>query len=212
MEIWFFRLGLLFITTGSLCLTGCGEANGRATPKGFPEKKPAENLPTVENQNYANWTLFPAGTMVKKVKMTKNPQDWVKETTTTRLLEKTPEKVVVETQVTVERPNYPTQVNPATKNEIIATFRVPKGMTAEQIQAPSLKARNTGTEEVDVLGKKEKAVAFTWEDGTESGPMVIKAWFAETVPGRLVRQEMTVEQKGFKAVEEIVELSIPMEK
>lgn len=194
----------------ALILTGCGDSGSRNRTQGFPAKPAiAESLPTAENRNYANWTLFPVGTSVKKVKLTKNPQDWVKETTTTRLLEKTPAKVVIETQVTVERPNYETQVNPGMKIEIFATFQVPNGLTAEQILAPSLKAKKTGEEEITILDKKEKASVYTWEDGTESGPMKNKAWYCETIPGRLVKQEMVVEQKGFNAKEDIVEITIP---
>ena len=60
-----------------------------------------------------------------------------------------------------------------------------------------------------MLNKSCQATVFIWEDGTESGPMVNKAWYVDTIPGRIARQEMQVEQKGFSALEEVVAIVIP---
>jgi len=52
---------------------------------------------------------------------------------------------------------------------------------------------------------------FTWLDGTESGPMEIKAWYVDTLPGRIARQTMRVAEKEFESLEEITSISIPRE-
>ncbi len=201
--------GWVIVTT---LAAGCGsnKTAGEDKPQGFPAAQAStEELPTAVNLNYANWKQFPEGTVVTRVKTTKNAQDWVKETTTLKLLHCSSEKVMVESQVTVERPNYETKINPGATIEFPASFKLPKGLTSEQIQAPSLRAKNAGVEKLQVLNKSCQATVFIWEDGTESGPMVNKAWYVDTIPGRIARQEMQVEQKGFSALEEVVAIVIP---
>lgn len=215
MERFYTEMHWRFLASGLVAAVTLGCGNGKPSsekPQGFPTEKPStDNLPTADNLNFKNWSRFPVGTTVTWVKNTKNDKDWVKETTIRKLVEKTADKVVVEWQVTVERPNYETKVNPPNRSEILATFRVPAGMNAEQLQAPSLKAKRTGEDLVTVLGKTHKAEVFTWQDGTESGPMEIKAWYVDTIPGRVARQTMKVGQKEFESQEEITGISIPME-
>ena len=74
--------GWVIVTT---LAAGCGsnKTAGEDKPQGFPAAQAStEELPTAVNLNYANWKQFPEGTVVTRVKTTKNAQDWVKETTT----------------------------------------------------------------------------------------------------------------------------------
>jgi len=215
MERFYSDLQWRFLASGLVAAATLGCGNGKPSsknPQGFPTEKPStDNLPIADNLNFKNWSRFPVGTTVTWVKRTTNAKDWVKETTVRKLVEKTADKVVVEWQVTVERPNYETRVNPPNRTEFPATFRVPAGMNAEQLQAPSLKAKKVGEDLVTVLDKTHQAEVFTWQDGTESGPMEIKAWYVDTLPGRIARQTMRVAEKEFESLEEITSISIPRE-
>jgi hypothetical protein len=215
MERFYSEMHWRFLASGLIAAATLGCGNGKPSsekPQGFPTERPStDNLPTAENLNFKNWSQFPVGTTATWVKNTKNEKDWVKETTVRKLVEKSANTVVVEWQVTVERPNYETKVNSPNRTEIPATFRVPPSMTAQQLQAPSLKAKKAGEETVTILGKTYKAELFTWQDGTESGPMEVKAWYVDDLPGRIARQTMKVGQKDFDSLEEITSISIPKE-
>ena len=215
MERFYSEMHWRLLTSGLFAAATLGCGNGkpsREMPQGFPAERPStDNLPTAENLNYRNWARFPVNTTVTWVKKSTNEKDWVKETTVRKLVEKTADRVVVEWQVTVERPNYETKANPPNRTEFPATFRVPPGLTAEQLQAPSLKAKKTSEDLITVLDKTYQAEVFTWQDGTESGPMEIKAWYVDAIPGRIARQTMKVGQKDFEAMEEITAISIPRE-
>jgi hypothetical protein len=173
---------------------------------------PAADLPLVSDLNYANWKKYPVGTTVRRKKVstsTKEPGKTLIETSTLTLAEATDAKVVVETQITVEKSGYATVTNPPMKLQYLAAFRVPPGLTAEAMQAPDLKAKVTGEETVQVLGKEYKAKVYEWMGSTESGPMPIKLWLSDDMPGRQVKSEFKMEKGTSTAVEEVIEVKLP---
>jgi hypothetical protein len=162
----------------------------------------------VESADYANWKRFKVNTTVVRKKVSKNAADSVTETRTLRLVELTPAKAVVESQVTVERPGGPPKVNPPVRLDYPAQFRLPPGMTAEQFEKPSLKAKEDGQETLTVGGTEYPTKRFAWEDATEAGPMPNRLWLSDAVPGRFVKQEMRVEKTNTSTTEVVVEVKL----
>ena len=193
-----------------LGLIGCGSSSPPPAPvAAAPAVAAADDRPLVDDPDYQNWKAFPVHTTVTRKKVSRNEHDSVTEVLTLRLVEVTAAKVVVESQVTVERPNARPVMNPPTKREYPARFRLPPGMTAEQFQKPSLKAKASGEETLTVGGKAYRAAVFTWEDATEAGPMPNKLWQSDAMPGRLVKQQMSVAKVGNTTTEEVVAVTVP---
>jgi hypothetical protein len=133
----------------------------------------------------------------------------VRVTTTLRLAEKTANKVVVESQVSVDRPGDPLEQNPPFNADFPATFRLPPGMEREQFFLPSLKAKKIGEEPRPACGREYQTQLFTWEERNESGPMAVKLWRSDDIPGRMLRQE--INGHNHVSVEEVVEIIRPAE-
>lgn len=195
-------------------MIGCGGTNGTAPTATAPGlapsiTPPSVDLPSAPNLEYVNWKQFKVGTTVVRKKVVQNKQGSLTETTTVRLAELTDTKAVIEQQITVARPDSPPVVNPPMRLECFATFKVPPGLTAEQMSKPSLKAKATGEETVTACGKEYKATVYEWQDATEAGPMPNKLWLSDAVPGRRVKQEMKVEKVGNSTTEEVIEIKLP---
>jgi hypothetical protein len=59
------------------------------------------------------------------------------------------------------------------------------------------------------IGELEvNAEVFEWTENNEAGPMTVKLWRSEEIPGRIVRQEMMTESSSTKTVEQISELDL----
>lgn len=194
---------------------GCGgekkpqaKAN-RELPKGYVEPQSTENLPLHDNPEFTNWKRFKVGTIVIRRRTTKNTTDHVIETQSLRLHEVGADKIVVENQITVERPNYPTKINDPFKVEFAAKFRLPNSVSPEQFGKPSIKATQICVEPIKVLGKDYMATRFQWDDQTESGPMSHTFWESMDFPGRMLRHEALVANKGSATTEEIMEVVLP---
>jgi len=122
------------------------------------------------------------------------------------LAEKSDAHVLVHTQVNVKRPGEPLEENPIEEVRFPSQFELPQGMTEEYFQQPSLKAKKTGEEEMEVAGVKIKADVYEWTESNETGPMQVKLWRSNDIPGRIVRQEMLIEASQTKTLEEIREV------
>jgi len=96
--------------------------------------------------------------------------------------------------------------NPIEEVRFPSQFELPQGMTEEYFQQPSLKAKKTGEEEMEVAGVKIKADGYEWTESNETGPMQVKLWRSNDIPGRIVRQEMLIEASQTKTLEEIREV------
>jgi len=176
-------------------------------PEGYVAPAPTEHLPLVDHPEYANWSRFPVGTQVVRKKEVTNDFGLVRVTTTVRLSEKTADKVVLENQVTVDRSGEPLVENPPQPMQFAAKFRLPEGMKEEQFSLPSLKARQVSEEVMDVDGREFTAQVFAWNERNETGPMSVKLWRSDQVPGRMLRQN--IEGHQHHSDERVVEISIP---
>jgi hypothetical protein len=198
-------------------VVGCGgepKPKGKTQaglPEGYVAPQSTDHLPLHDNPDYANWQRFKVGTKVVRKKISKNPSDQVTETQILKLLEVNADKVVLETQITVERPNYPKKENTPFKIEHAAKFRLPANLKLEQFTKPSIKAKEIAEESIKVLGKEYKAKLFTWEDNTESGPMPHKYWESMEFPGRMLKHEAVVKKDNAETstTEEVIEVVTP---
>jgi hypothetical protein len=80
-------------------------------------------------------------------------------------------------------------------------------MTAEFFQLPSQKAKRVAEEELEIAGRKIQAEVFEWTESNETGPMQVKLWRSNDIPGRIARQEMLIEASQTKTIEEIREVA-----
>ena len=178
---------------------------GKQTQSKVATEPPQEDLPIVEREEYLNWSQFPIGTTIKHVRETKSEVDKVIVTTTSRLASKTDDKVVIETQVTVDRGGEPL-VNPSMELEYPARFRLPPSMDASKFALPAQNAEVFGEENVQFNGKGFAAVIYSWTGSSEAGPTKNKMWFCKEIPGRVFRHEMSC--SAFTTLENVTEIEL----
>jgi hypothetical protein len=147
------------------------------------------------------------GAVVVRKKEVTNDFGVVHVTTTLRLAEESAQKVIVENQVTIDRPEEAPVVNPPFSAEFPAQFRLPAGMDQKQFWLPSLQAQSLGEELRTVCGREYNAQLFTWTERNETGPMLVKLWRSDDIPGRMLRQEITGHMHN--SVEEVIDISLP---
>jgi hypothetical protein len=200
---------LLAGLTISLATIGCGASNKPILPSNVQksEKDSGDAGPAVVHPEYANWNRFPVGTQVTRYRVVSNELGKVQVTTVLTLSEKSDQHVDVVSQVNVLRTGEPLQENPSETTRFAASFALPKGLTEEYFQLPSNKAKKTGEESMEVLGKTVTAELFEWSESNETGPMTVKLWRSNEVPGRIVRQEMLIESSQTKTIEELTAVS-----
>lgn len=207
------RFVILLLSSLAIVPAGCGGhaepatvAAGAVAKHSLPSTA-SEDLTLVDHPEYVHWSQFPVGTAVTRKKEVTNDHGKVRVTTIVRLAEKTVNKVVVETQVTVDRLDGKLEENPAFNAEFVAKFRLPASMKVEQFALPSLKAKPMGDETREAAGREYHAQVFTWEERNETGPMAVKLWRSNEIPGRMLRQE--IDGPMHHSVEETVEISGP---
>lgn len=187
--------------------TGSGRGSQGPFPPGYVAPVPTENLPLVGHPEYVSWSQFPVGIVVVRKKEVSNESGKVRVETVLRLTEKNADKVVVESQVTVDRPGYPLEVNTPLVVDYPATFQLPKGMKLEDFSLPSLKARQVGDEVRTACGREYQTQVFTWEEINEAGSLIVKLWRSDDIPGRMLKQE--INGRNHISTEEVVELTRP---
>lgn len=203
------RAALLTFPLFALALCGCG--SNSAQPAAVVPV-PAPPGPTFDTLEYANWKKFPVGTAVKRRASTAGKDGKVAvvsvETFTLKAL--TADEAEVTRQNTTERTDGSLKaVNPEGTLRFKRQFAIPAGMTADDFNKPSRKAKAGPDEELTVLGKTYKAATFTWADATEAGPLEIKVWLSDEVPGRVLKQVMAQNATGNTTTDEVIELKVP---
>lgn len=190
-----------------LTVVGC-DSRPREVALPANAKTVDESQPMVPHPEYVNWSKFPVKSHVVRNRSVVNEHGKV--TVRTKLwLESISDKgVTVSSQITVERPNEPVVVNPIDSVSYPASFRLPKGMKEEQFQLPCLKATATGNEELKVADRDFSTTVFVWDEVNETGPMSVKVWHSDAIPGRVVRQEFLIKSSQTATTEEVVEVHI----
>src|SRR5262245_16828210 len=117
-----------------VCLAGCGLGGPDVLPQGelsegYEAPPSTDHLPVVSHPEFVAWNRFPVGAGVVRKKEVSNDSGTVRVTTTLRLAKKTADNIVVESQVTIERPGQLLIENPPLNLEFPASFRLPADMT-----------------------------------------------------------------------------------
>jgi hypothetical protein len=172
----------------------------------FPEQPRLEDLPVVPRAEFVNWSKFPVGTVVTLVRETNSDVDKVVVTTTTRLIEKSEERVLIESQVTVDRGGTPLE-NPPMQAEFKASFRLPPNMVAEKFALPDQNAVAKGTETISIDGVDYGATRYEWNGSSEAGTTQNVIWMSPEAPGRVLRHEMKC--SAFVSQEKVQKIEIP---
>ena len=107
-------------------LLGCGARTDIPSVNLNTPEKPRTQL--VDHPEFVNWYQFPEGTLITRKKEVTNENGKVLVMTTLRLAAKKTDRVVVESEVTVERPGHPLQENPPMTIELPARFQLPQRM------------------------------------------------------------------------------------
>ncbi len=207
------RLWVVFGTIGLPLQFGCtpdattGPVANPSVLEGYVAPASTEHLPLVDHPEHVAWSRFSAGAEVVRKKVVTSVGGQVTVTTTVRLMEKTADRVAVETQVVVVREGAEPVENPPLRAEFPATFRLPPSLQFEQFQLPSLKAKLIGEELRTVCGREFTTQQFGWREVNETGPMEVRYWRSDEIPGRLLRQE--INGPNHASVEEVVEISLP---
>lgn len=202
-----FRSIVTFGWIAMVAISGGCDVSGKYPPV-VVDPAPSASGPMVPTPQFVHWAQFPVGTSVTRSKLVTNANGSITVTTTQRLIEKTAEQLTVQQQSTVERPDGKTE-NPPQELLFVASFRLPPGMQEEQFALPSLKAKLTGREEIEVAGQKFEADVFEWEEANETGPMAVQIWRSNAVPGQSLREEMRTHSSGQVSTEEVVGFTIP---
>ncbi len=164
-----------------------------------------ESLPRVTHPEYANWSQFTQKTHIVRKRVVSNASGNVSVTTKMWLEKKDATGVTVGSQVTVQRPDEPIVENDEDFVRYPATYPLPKGMVEASFNQPSSKAKETGSEVIQIGDKSINTKIFEWEERNETGPMTVKLWRSDEIPGKIVRQEMFTKSTETKSTEEVTE-------
>ena len=196
----------VWIILGVVGFLGC---NSSQQPIVLPVvAQAADLLPKVAHPEYVNWSQFAEKSFVVRKRTISNAGGTVVVTTKMWLNKKDSNTVSVGSQVTVERPNEPTVENGDDFVNYPATFGLPAGMDEKKFYLPSAKAKETGQEVVSIGDKSVETTVYEWEESNETGPMTVKLWRSEAVPGKIVRQEFFTKSSDTKTLEEVIELNL----
>jgi hypothetical protein len=192
-------------------LTGCSPSNKPIIPQkqNAQQSRVVDAQPSVQvpHPEYVNWSRFDVGASVTRFRVVSNANGKVEVTTKFTLTEKSDSHILVTMQVNVQRPNEALEKNPEEHTRFPSDFTLPDGMTAEFFQLPSQKAKRVGEEELEIAGRKIQTEVFEWTESNETGPMQVKLWRSNDIPGRIARQEMLIEASQTKTIEEIREVA-----
>lgn len=154
----------------------------------------------VNNPPYANWSAFPVGTSVTQHETVKlDDGSTVAVAITSKLLERTKEKVVVET--TMGDAGAAAGAAAVGGSTTVTTFPAMVKMSAAQTPETQMKSVTEGTEAIEWKGKKYDTewVEAVTQNGDETTTQ--KVWTVKDLPGGLLRQTI-VKKKGGKVVSE----------
>ena len=192
-------------STPKAATTGKGESKGSEATVSKEDSAPGS---LEEHPEYGNWKQFGVGTIVRRKKTISNDKETVTVTTQLRLVEKDEKHITVETQIDVERSLSGKEVNPPFQVDFPASFRLPPSVKMEQFLLPSLKAKQVGEESVQIGNDLFDSLKFEWTEKNEAGPMSVKYWQSQRMPGRFVRQEQNTESLNTKSLEEVIEVKL----
>ncbi len=184
-----------YVLLSSSLIFACGcDLNVKPVPIVVAPAPSTDDLPLVPHPEYENWSNFPVGTTVIRKDNLASMEGAVILHTTLRLAKKSDDGVTIESLTAIERDNARQESDVAT-TDYPAQFRLPKGMAIEQFQLPTPKAKRVGKETLTLNSREYETEVFTFEDQSEAGPVDVKLWRSNDVPGRQAKKEI-VDRKG----------------
>ena len=151
----------------------------------------------VDNPAYQSWASHKVGTTVSYESTTDAAGQKFKAQTTTKLIELTPEKAVVEQTSKIDIPGAPAQparkeALPAKvkKSELFATGTLPAGVKGQ--------AKEKGKAKVQVGGKSYDCQVWEFTIDANGVKSTGTTWTSDKVPGTLVKMESSAEVGGQK--------------
>lgn len=160
----------------------------------------------IEHPIYKNWARFKVGTSVTTTATTVGSSQTIETKTTTKLVELTPEKVVLE-RVVVSNATGTKVENPPQSLEYARKFFLLPGVKKADLGKPQ-GAVAEGEQTVKVAGKEYKAKWYDTKGRTEAGETLIRSWMSDEVPGMLLKAETRVVGK-LKTTMEVTEIKTP---
>jgi hypothetical protein len=154
----------------------------------------------VNNPPFAHWSAFPKGTTVTQREVVKLADgNTIQHDITATLLEKSKEKVVVETAVKVT--GRGPEENMADQQTTVTTYPAKVKMSAADTPATALQSISEGKEKVEVKGRKVEAEWVEAIDQRGDEVTIDKVWTARDIPGGIIKRTI-VKKRGDKVMSE----------
>jgi hypothetical protein len=147
----------------------------------------------VDNPQYKQWSKFKAGAWVKHKSETSFGDQKTSQEMTTKLVELTPEKAVIESTISMTMGDQKMDM-PAQKMDVPA--KVEKKTEPTAAEKPATKE---GDETITVAGKSLKC---HWTETTikqEGGTIVSKVWMCDDIPGSMAKMESNSQMGEMKS-------------
>ncbi|MBC7783100.1 MAG: hypothetical protein H7144_04605 [Burkholderiales bacterium] len=143
----------------------------------------------VKNPEYENWAKFKTGAMSKVEVVSAAAGNETKQTIVTKLLEMSPEKAVVEMNISMDMMGTKMDM-PAQKREIKAMIDNTTTPTPKPDAGTKLPEVKTSQETVKVGDKEIKCTVAEATSEQNGMKTVSKTWTSPEVPGQMVKTEM----------------------
>ena len=157
----------------------------------------AEEL--VDNPVYKNWSKFKPGAYVKMKSVTKVSGQETTVDMTQKLIEVTPEKVVIEVTTAFKSSEYEM---PANTSSIDQMAKVDKSMLPEN--NPDIKVIEKADDKVEVAGKSLSAKRTKSEININNMATVTEVWECDEIPGGTAKMNASTKAADMETFSETV--------
>ena len=146
----------------------------------------------IDNPTYANWAKYKVGATATLKTTTGSAAFSSESTMTTKLVERTAEKVVIEITVKSKVGGMEIEIPPM-KQEHLKTIELPKGAKKEAFTSGKPEGTTKeGTETLKIGGQEVKTKWYEYEVKANGADVKAKMWTSDEVPGMLVKMESKI--------------------
>jgi hypothetical protein len=150
----------------------------------------------IDNPMYAQWKKYKPGTWVTTKTVADFGGNKSETETTTKLIEITPEKAVIEMTSVMSFGGQKLPPQPGTKMDVPAKVNKPDAAATGDQPKPDVKE---SSEDVTVSGKTLKCKVTETTTKGPAGEMTAKVWQSDEVPGSVVKMETKMAQGSSKS-------------
>lgn len=140
----------------------------------------------VDNPVYSNWAVFKPGTTVSYRSVTETPELKSVQEYSLTLKSVSKDKLVIERVLTVVMEDGTRMDYPAMTSDNPRTYKLPKGAKRPDPAKPA-GVKETGEEELEILGEKMQAKWYKAVTKVEAGETFTQSWTSTDIPGGLVK-------------------------